>query len=264
MILDIFIYINQEPSNVIRISKSQLRDAREGAYDVDLVVLCSLFLFRFLLLVTETEEVKTQQLKRGGNMRNTQQITREEDIDSFRQKLEQKESESILSDQQVEVLAEEADINIRKETELIKNASDLYCRTIDERTPSECSAYLKDAGKDLWVVIRKLAENKKAMLFIELLAGNPEGMSFGELKKKTGMDSNDINHTLLGLKNLGLVIQDEENKKYSITMYCAAFLATFSRLNTALKWLNECSKSGKKKKYSGESTAAETASAESQ
>ncbi len=151
---------------------------------------------------------------------------------------------------------EEESCSFEKEhIKLIQRSGNLYCstidRTIDVRTPMECSDYLKEIGNDLWVIIRKLAENTKAMHFIGLLVETPDGMSFGDLKKKTGMDSNDINHTLLGLKNLGLIIQDKETKKYAITMYCAAFLATFRRFNTALEWLNESFKTGKKEKYTG-------------
>jgi len=125
----------------------------------------------------------------------------------------------------------------------------LYGHMLDKSTPSECIDYLSKEGKELWIIIRKLASNKKAIDLIVLLADAPNGMSFGDLKKKTGMDTNDINHTLLGLKDIDLIIQDEDSKKYSITEYCAAFLYTFRRINESFDWLNASHRQGRHTKY---------------
>lgn len=94
----------------------------------------------------------------------------------------------------------------------------------------------------MWKVIRNLAANRKSLYVVELLVGT-EGMTFGEIKKKTGWDSNDINHVLISLRENGLVIQNEDSRKYEVTVYCIALLATFTRLNNALGWLNESGKS---------------------
>ncbi|MDD5700657.1 MAG: hypothetical protein PHU23_01290 [Dehalococcoidales bacterium] len=125
----------------------------------------------------------------------------------------------------------------------------IYSHILDQSAPYECIDYLSKEGKDLWIIIRKLASNKKAIGLIVLLANAPNGMSFGDLKKKTGMDTNDINHTLLGLREIGLIIQDEDSKKYSITEYCAAILYTFRRINNSFEWLNASHKLGRQIKY---------------
>jgi predicted transcriptional regulator len=93
----------------------------------------------------------------------------------------------------------------------------------------------------MWKVIRSLAATRKSLFIVELLVHTDDGMTFGELKKKTGWDSNDINHALISLKENGLIIQSEDSKKYEVTQYCIALLATFTRLNNALEWLNESS-----------------------
>jgi transcription initiation factor IIE alpha subunit len=125
-----------------------------------------------------------------------------------------------------------------QDKESIRTIAQLYGKILDDPSWSSC---ISEEGKHMWKVIRNLAATRKSMFVIESLVGT-DGMSFGELKKKTGMDSNDINHALISLKENGLIIQNEGSKKYEVTVYCIALLATFTRLNNALEWLNESNK----------------------
>jgi DNA-binding HxlR family transcriptional regulator len=90
---------------------------------------------------------------------------------------------------------------------------------------------VSEHGDEIWKSIRKLSGNKVAMLAVQTLLDNGQ-MSFGELRKATCVDSNDLNHALIGLKDLGMI--DQHAKKYCLTAYCVALLLTIRRLKVAL------------------------------
>jgi len=123
--------------------------------------------------------------------------------------------------------------------ESIRTIGLLYSKILSD--PS-WSSNISEEGKHLWKVVRNLAANKKYLYVVEILVRTTNGMTFGELKKTTGWDSNVINHALISLRENGLIVQNEESKKYVVTRYCIALLATFTRLNNALEWLNENNK----------------------
>jgi DNA-binding HxlR family transcriptional regulator len=77
-------------------------------------------------------------------------------------------------------------------------------------------------GDELWRAIRKLT-NEKTMLIVKTLA--EDSYNFSELRNKTGLDTNTINHALIDLRTLGLIIQSKDDKKYSLTKYCLAILS---------------------------------------
>ena len=125
-----------------------------------------------------------------------------------------------------------------QDKESVRTIGQLYGTILADPSWSLC---ISDEGKYMWKVIRNLAANKRYLFVVELLV-RTDGMTFAELKKKTCWDSNDINHVLISLKENGLIIQNEDSKKYEVTRYCIALLATFTRLNNALEWLNESNK----------------------
>lgn len=75
------------------------------------------------------------------------------------------------------------------------------------------------------------------MLVVQLL--RQEGpMSFGQLQKKTALSPNDLNHILGSLRNIDLIIQNEEDKKYYLTNYCVIVLDALRHLKETLMGLN--------------------------
>jgi hypothetical protein len=76
--------------------------------------------------------------------------------------------------------------------------------------------------------MRRLLENKNVSLVVRALVKKGP-MSFGELKQETQLERNDLNHALLEMKTIGLAIQLED-KKYSLTLYCATILKAMNEI----------------------------------
>jgi DNA-binding HxlR family transcriptional regulator len=85
-----------------------------------------------------------------------------------------------------------------------------------------------DPFDDVWRCIRNIS--RKNTLIVVTAMYNNGHMTFGELRKKTGIDSNPLNHTLADMGNLYLLSKNE-NKKYCLTKYCAVLYETFLNIN---------------------------------
>jgi hypothetical protein len=85
---------------------------------------------------------------------------------------------------------------------------------------------------DIAKAMRRLLENKNISLVVKVFfekKGQP--MSFGELQQETQLKRNDLNHALLGMKEIGLVTQLKD-RKYALTLYCATILKAMNQINS--------------------------------
>lgn len=93
-----------------------------------------------------------------------------------------------------------------------------------------------DATDALWRVIRKLSDDNTMQVVYAL--DEKKALTSGELHKETNLSGSDLNHILFDLKNLNVIIQNREDKKYHLTSYGEVILrvlwdllGTLSRLN---------------------------------
>lgn len=83
------------------------------------------------------------------------------------------------------------------------------------------------AQYDIAKAIRRLLENRNINKVVEALIKRP--MGFSELREETKLKTNDLNHALLEMKNIGLVTQLND-KKYSRTIFCTVILEAMQQI----------------------------------
>jgi len=93
--------------------------------------------------------------------------------------------------------------------------------------------------EEIWKAVRKVSNpnvrNVTRVLYLQ-------GMTFGELRIKTGLSDNDLNHVLYDMKKLGLivVVGDKKGKaKYHLTQYYVALLDALRVLKDRLGKLED-------------------------
>lgn len=93
---------------------------------------------------------------------------------------------------------------------------------------------VKEEG--IWKSIRRLS-NKNALLVATEL--EKDRLRFGEITKRTCLSVNDVNHALCNLKELGLITQSKDDKKYDLTQYCRLLLISLRFLNREIAKIRE-------------------------
>ena len=89
---------------------------------------------------------------------------------------------------------------------------------------------------DLLKSLRRFS-NKNTMVVIRALSTRK--LDFGDLIKETGLTVSLLNHTLTEMKNTDLVMQNDIDKRYALTKYCAQLLGALRRLKAAVEEMPE-------------------------
>ncbi len=91
---------------------------------------------------------------------------------------------------------------------------------------SESFVVVGRKSADLCKALRKFS-NEKVLLVAKTLYTSG-ALSFGELREKTGLSTNTLNHTITEMRNADLVIRDEGI--YYLTKYCAILLGAINHI----------------------------------
>jgi DNA-binding HxlR family transcriptional regulator len=102
---------------------------------------------------------------------------------------------------------------------------------IKDLSMSEDELFKAMRSYDLWDALRKFA-NKDITLIARLLYSNGP-QTLGDLRDKTGLPTNKLNHDLTEMRSVDLVQKIE--KKYYLTKYAAVLLDILDRMKNEIR-----------------------------